>query len=216
MTQQSSRPNGRQDTVTKTETTNVTNPRNFWKTNGLGIVITALGGVIASIVTGTATYLAAQKDKNPLPTFAEKTVTVTAEAPLGVTPETSVAGSTQQVLSDSEVRWNGRFAFTIYPDFESIPPKNNGDTKNYLYASSSEIHLGGSGGGSLWTGPTPPTKKQCSDLIDTQAQAGASTAAGTQICYRTGTGRLIFFTVVSVDRQTGAIDRVQTDLVIWK
>lgn len=211
MAQQSSGPDGKYDTVTKTETVNVASPRNFWKTNGCAVLITAFGGVIASIVTGTATFLAAQNDdkKSPEPAAMspKETVTVTVEKPAGGgTPQLPPAAG-----ADPDVRWSGRFNLTSYPDFESVPPKNNNLGKgNYEYLTMGYGEFKVNGSGSSWTSPERPTKKQCSDLIDTQYQDKIPVNSGTQFCYRTGMGTIVFIKVVG-----STTESYQTEVLIW-
>ncbi|WP_336159262.1 hypothetical protein [Amycolatopsis sp. VC5-11] len=179
----------------------VNNPRNFWRTTGLATVLAAAMGV-------AGTLLAQQMGKkDPAPGPAE-----TSRAPSA--PQKSSApmsASDPSEAAPSEIRWQGKFALTSYPDFESLPPKDNagGSMSQDIYGT-----LYPSGGGAVWTGSRPPSKQECSDLADTQSREKIDPVPGTQVCLKTR-GRVVYFKVVGAGERENWVYRYQTQLIVW-
>lgn len=184
---------------------------NPWEivTRGIARVVFPGEGIVHAAAMGVAGTLLAQQmgKKDPAPGPAE-----TSRAPSA--PQKSSApmsASDPSEAAPSEIRWQGKFALTSYPDFESLPPKDNagGSMSQDIYGT-----LYPSGGGAVWTGSRPPSKQECSDLADTQSREKIDPVPGTQVCLKTR-GRVVYFKVVGAGERENWVYRYQTQLIVW-
>jgi hypothetical protein len=194
------RDSGAADGRSRSETVN--NPRNFWRTTGLATVLAAAIGV-------GGTLLAQQiGKKDPAPGPAATSLAPSASASV---PRASSAPVPASEAAAAGIRWQGDFALTSYPDFSSVPPKDDagGSMSQDIYGKLYPM-----GGGAVWTGSKLPSKQECSDLADTQAQEKIDPVPGTQVCLKTREQVVYFKVLGNGERETSSY-RSQTHLIIW-
>lgn len=182
-------------------------PRNFWLTTGCATIVAALIGAGA-----TALSLAA-KDNNPnppsTPLATQTSHTPSANQVEKASTNSAITATNTQPMTG--IRWQGNFALTSYPDFDTIPPTNDsgGSLAQDIYGT---LHT--MGHGAAWTSAGPPTRQQCSDQVDTQSQDSIPVNVGTQVCFKTGSGLVVYFKVVAISSDTNSY-RYQTAMTIW-
>jgi hypothetical protein len=173
--------------------------RNFWATTGIATIVAAVIGGVATVLSNNAS----DEPRTPPP--------ATAAAPGGATP---APPATTTAAAASEVLWQGTFVFHTYVDFDSAPPQNDAGK----LTQDVKGNLGVYNDGSVWTGADPPTKQQCSDQIATRATDTIPLDVGTQVCYRTEGGRVVYFEVTALVEEGGllATPRYELDVLVWK
>ena len=197
MTQQSnSSSNGKQDDSTTAPAHS--SSRTFWATTGAATIV-------AAAIGATATLLANQ------PTQAPPTPPSSAAAPAH---DANLASPGIAAARDSGVYWQGSFLMDSYVDFDSAPPHNGGgDLSQDIYGN---LHFYNDG--SVWEESAPPTKQQCSDQIATRAADEVPLEVGTQVCYRTRAGRVVYFKVTAITekRNLWSNPHAEISVVVWK
>ncbi|QUH04236.1 hypothetical protein HUO13_28690 [Saccharopolyspora erythraea] len=213
MTQQFSKPNSRQDEVTRSETTNTNNTRNFWKTTGCGVLVTAGCTLIGVLITTTGTVMTSKDDKKALPPAAAPiTETVT------VTVQQSPAGTAQVPPSpapaDPSMRWEGTFTMSGWANFDTIPPNSELSVGGLFMQSGTggDLYLGKKG--SRWTGAGKPTSEQCLTQVATHAEDLIPVNPGDQICYQTANDNIVYMKILST-APYGGYARHEMYVVIW-
>lgn len=196
MTQRSDASHNENQQGSRSETRN--NPRNFWATTGCATILAAAIGV-------GGTLLAQQSRPSPPTPPAPSTTQAHSTNP--APPETTAP-------VDTGIYWQGTFILDNYVNFDSAPPQNQSgqlsqDVKGDLTVDDN---------GSVWTAATPPTKQQCSDQIATHAANTIPLDVGTQVCYKTTDGRIVYFKVNSTAQQGDGLltnPRFEINVVVW-
>lgn len=194
MANSSSGGNSRQRFSGPPETIN--NPRGFWRTTGCATVV-------AAVIGAGATLLAQQIASSSSTTPGSGTVTGADQGQSGVPSEPE----------RSDVLWKNHFNMGNYVSFDTIPPQNEKGTLSQDVEGTYHVY----DDGALWESPTPPSKQQCVEKIATHGQASIPMDMGTQFCYRTSGGRVVFIKVIGVQPGDGLLTspRFETEVTIW-
>ena len=199
MTQRVNTPDNRSNPGTPLEPRNF--HRNFWATTGIATIVAAVIGAVATVLATKA------PDERPqtLPTSAPAQT----QAGGGALPPAKTTAAT-----DAGVFWQGTFNFDSYVDFDTAPPHNGtGDL-----AQDVKGNLNVWNDGSVWTSTKPPTKDQCADGIATRAADRIPLEVGTQVCYQTPAGRVVYFKVIKMLEEGSILSnpRFEIRVVVWK
>jgi hypothetical protein len=173
--------------------------RNFWATTGCATIV-------AAAIGAGATLLAQQAKQSPPTPPASSTMQ--ADNANTTSPEATAA-------VDTGIHWQGTFVLGNYADFDLAPPRNESGDLNQDVEGNLSVY----DDGSVWTAATPPTKQQCFDQIATRAASSIPLEVGTEVCYQTEAGRIVYFKVNSIVQQGDGLlasPRFEINVVVWK
>jgi hypothetical protein len=172
--------------------------RYFWATTGFATIVAAAIGAGATLL--------AQRQPQPNPTIPRAYPATQANRPSPTPQEATAAPATG-------IYWHGTFVLDNYVDFDSAPPQNMGGSLSQDVAGSLDVN----DAGGVWNAVAPPTKQKCSDQIATRAASRIPLDVGTQVCYRTRTGRIVYFKVNSIVEQGSLLanPRFEVSVVVW-
>ena len=175
--------------------------RNFWATTGIATIVAAVIGAVATLLATKA------PDERPQ-TFSTSAPAQTQTGGGALPPPKTTAAS------DAGIFWQGTFSFDNYVDFDTAPPRNGGGNLAQDVKGGLDVW----NDGSLWTSNKPPTKDQCADGIATQAARSIPLEIGTQVCYQTAAGRVVYFKVIKILEEGSLLlnPRFEMRVVVWK
>ncbi|MEH1164330.1 hypothetical protein V6V47_02960 [Micromonospora sp. CPCC 205539] len=193
-----------------------TPPRHEHRTALLTALIGAAAAIVGAIIAGVFALLAAPDD-DPAPQAQPPGLAASAPTTPAATPQ-AAPGSVSPTPSATSpstdtVRWANTVRLT-YVDLDEVPVKvlsSNTGASVWVSYGTSEDNLYGLNGGffttkpsiAAWEGASPPTRKQCSDLIATQGTETSPIAKGSRFCVLTAADRVAYLAVTKFDKASG-------------
>jgi hypothetical protein len=176
--------------------------KNFWATTGSATVLAAAIGAGATLL--------AKGSNTPAPEAAPVTQSTTAGEVQHAAPTSQLATTEAQ----PGVFWQGNFLYDNYVNFDTAPPQNQNGRLSQDVKGDLEVE----DEGSAWTGTSPPTYQQCAYQVQTQAADSIPLDVGTQVCYQTADGRIVYFKVASSDSPGDGFltnPRFEISVTVW-